>query len=60
MIDYDKLCDVEVECAGDYPDFCDAFIAYASYPDRDLTEEELDELNENSDFIYEKCLEEWF
>ena len=39
MIDYDKLCDVEVDDINlmDYPDFVDAYICYARYPDRDLT-----------------------
>ena len=60
MIDYEKLCDIEIEDAHDYPDFADAYISYASYPDRDLTDAELDELNEDSEFVYEKCLDYWF
>ena len=62
MIDYDKLCDIEVEDvnASDYPDFCDAYISYASYKERPLTDEELALLNEDSDFIHEKVLEELF
>ena len=62
MIDYDKLCDVEVDDINlmDYPDFVDAYICYARYPDRDLTDAELDELNEDSDYIHEKVLEEIF
>ena len=37
----------------DYPDFCDAFIEEAHYSDGTyLTEEELDELNQDSDRVY--------
>lgn len=41
---------------NDYPDFCDAFILKASYKGKDATYEELDWLNEQSDFIYELVL----
>jgi len=37
----------------DYPDFCDAFIASADYDGKEMTEEQLDKLNEDSDFVYE-------
>ncbi len=37
----------------DYPDYCDAFIASAEYDGRDLSDEELDELNEDTDLVYE-------
>jgi hypothetical protein len=52
------LQDVQVDGIDtrDYPDFCDAFIAYASWKDtgEDLTEEELNDLNENyRDFVYD-------
>jgi hypothetical protein len=39
---------------SDAPDFCDAYICEASWDDgTDLTDEELDKLNEDSDFVYE-------
>jgi len=60
MIDTKLITDCEVENANEYPDFPDAFISWASFEDRDLTDSELDELNEDSSFVYEKCLEEWF
>ena len=45
---------------ADYPDFCDAYIENASVFHngvwRDATEDELDELNEDSDLVY-KCVE---
>jgi len=54
-LDYAKISDVEVEGIdmGDYPDFCDAFISYAEYDGREMTDEELDTLNDDSDFVYE-------
>lgn len=41
----------------DNPDFCDAFIDSASYNGREMTEEELDILNEDTDFVYKKLQE---
>ena len=45
---------------ADYPDFCDAYIENASVFEngvwREATEAELDELNEDTDFVY-KCVE---
>ena len=45
---------------ADYPDFCDAHIESASVFQngewRDATDSELDELNEDEDFVY-KCVE---
>ena len=42
---------------NDYPDFCDTFIVSADYNDEPMTEEELDDLNENyRDFVYDKLL----
>lgn len=48
---------------NDYPDFADAFIRAASYRDsklgwRDATEDELNWLNEQHDFVYELTLKE--
>jgi len=53
-LDYAKISDVEVDGidTADYPDFCDAFISYAEYDGREMTDEELDVLNEDSDFVY--------
>jgi hypothetical protein len=53
-LDYSLISDVEVDGIHnwDAPDFCDAYISSASYGDRAMTENELDMLNEDSDFIY--------
>ena len=49
--------DIEIEGAdpSDYPKFCDAFISSASWSDtgENLTESELEELNEDHDHIHE-------
>lgn len=55
QLDYSKIGEVSVDGINtrDYPDFCDAFIESATYDGRDMTEAELEVLNENSDFVYE-------
>ena len=53
MLDYSKIDDVVVEDIdySDYPDFCDAYVASATYNDpetgrhRELTEDELENLD---------------
>ena len=56
MLDLAKLSEVEVEGinVSDYPDFCDSYISSASYEGRELTEEELDKLNENGEYVLEQ------
>ena len=57
-----KIESVEVEDIDtrDYPDFCDAYIGSAEIDGREATEEELDELNEDRDFVYELVWERLF
>ena len=38
----------------DHPDYCDAYISSADYDGREMTEQQLEELNKDRDFIYEK------
>jgi len=54
-IDFKKVTDVAVDGidTNDYPDFCDAFISSFTYKGRDATDEELDSINEDSDFVYD-------
>jgi hypothetical protein len=55
-----EIADVDVEGVDykDYPDFCDAYIESAIVLDngvwRDATENELDILSEDRDFVYEQ------
>ena len=54
------LIDVDGIDTADYPDFCDAYICYAEIEGRPLTEVELDEVNEDRDFVYECVLDKLF
>ena len=58
-IDTSQVEDIEIDGINprDYPDFCDAFILEASYKGREMTDEELEALNEDSDFVYDKVME---
>lgn len=38
---------------NDAPDYCDAFISYAELDGEAMTEQELDDLNEDRDTVYE-------
>ena len=61
-IDVTKLEEISVATIDirDMPDFTDAFIESASYEGRDLTDEELDELNKNHDFVYSEVIKRVF
>jgi len=65
-INLDKVVDIYVEDADDYPDFADAYIAEASYeyaPGKyvALTNEQLEDLCiYHPDFVYECALDQVF
>ena len=61
-MDYSKIESVEVEGIDhtDYPDYVDAFISYAEYDGEIMTDDQLNELNEDSDFVYECVMEKIF
>ena len=53
----DLLDDIEIDGIDmrDYPDFCDAFLVGASYKGRELTEDELEYVQEsNPDWFYDQ------
>ena len=54
-MDYRKIDNIEVDGIDtkDYPDFCDAFISNADYDGVPMTYEQLEEINEDSDFVYQ-------
>jgi hypothetical protein len=56
-IDNIVFSDVDVK---DSPDFSDAFIESADYDGREMTEEELDEINNDSQFVYESLLNQLY
>jgi len=56
QIDFTKVANVEVDGIdfGDYPDFVDAFITSAEYDGREMTDEEIDYINDvHLDFVQE-------
>ena len=57
-LDYKLITDIEVDGIDtrDYPDFCDAYISNANYGDREMTDEELEQLNDDSDFVYDQVM----
>ena len=59
-LDYSQIENVEVDGIDtrDYPDFCDAFISSASYKGRDMSEKELDRLNNDSEYVYACVMEQ--
>ena len=59
-MDYKLIDNVKVEGIDtkDYPDFCDAFIASADYDGEPMTDEQLEELNNDRDYVYE-CVQNY-
>ena len=57
-IDYTEISNIEFDGIDhtDYPDYCDAYIVSASYNGVALTEEQIEKLNEDKDFVYEKLM----
>ena len=57
-----NVVDIEVDGVdtSDYPDFCDAFIESAEIDGVELTDAEIEELNCNSEFVYNCVLKELF
>ena len=57
-LDYTKITDVEIAGLNsfDAPDYADAYISMANYDGREMTDLELDLLNEDADYVYNKAL----
>lgn len=55
-MDITKIDNIEFEGIDykDAPDFCDAFIASADYNGKEMTDEQLNTINDNSDFVHEE------
>jgi hypothetical protein len=58
-MDYTKITNIEFDGIDhkDHPDYCDAHIIRAEYKGVEMTEFEIDEVNENRDFVYEKLMD---
>ena len=53
-VDFSKIDNMEFEYdPSDYPDFCDASIISCDIDGREATDEELDEINNDSQFVYD-------
>jgi hypothetical protein len=57
-IDYALIDNIVIEGIDgkDYPDFCDAFIASADHAGTPMTDEMIEALNKDSDFVYQQVL----
>ena len=57
-MDYKQIDNIEMDGIDtrDYPDFCDAYIVSADYKGVEMTDAQLNKLNEDGDFVYE-CVE---
>jgi|TARA_R110000850_G_scaffold27004_1_gene76713 hypothetical protein len=54
-MEYKLIDNIEIDGIDtkDYPDFCDAYIVSADYDGVPMTEEQLDEINDDGQFQYE-------
>ena len=59
-LNYVDAIEVDGIDMSDYPDFCDAFIAYAEYKGVEMTDEELECLNETEGFVYDCVMNHLF
>jgi hypothetical protein len=59
QLDYSQIEDIEFGGIDhrDAPDYYDAFIEAATYKGREMTESELDVLNEDREYVYEKLIQ---
>lgn len=59
MVDFSKIDNIEFGDLNhsDYPDFVDAFIAYCDIDGVPATEDELDEINQDSEFVWTNVME---
>lgn len=57
-LDTEKVHDIEVEGIDmhDYPELSDAYISFATYEGREMTELELEALNLNVYFVHQEAL----
>jgi len=58
-LDYKKIGNIEFDGIDhkDYPDYCDAYIVSAEYDGEQMTEEQIEELNDDRDFVYESLMD---
>ena len=61
-LDYRLISNVELDGLNqkDYPDFVDAYITSADYNGEPMTEEQLNAVNEDSDYVYAHVVEQGY
>ena len=62
-LDLNEIDNIKVDGIDtkDYPDFCDSYIASADYKGVEMTEEQIDNLNDNyGDFVYDAVIDHLF
>lgn len=61
-LDYSKIDNIRFDGieTSDYPDFCDAYISDANYNGEPMTDEQLQELNDDADFVHERLMDHLF
>ncbi len=59
-LNYVDAIEVDGIDMNDYPEFCDAFISYAEYKGKQMTEKELEELGSVDGFIYDCVMNNLF
>lgn len=57
--DYRLISNIEFEDIDhrDAPDYCDAHIIYAEYDGVPMTDEQVETLNQDSDFVYDALMD---
>ena len=58
-LDYNKITNIEFGGIDhkDYPDYCDAYILSADYDGEEMTDEQIEMLNEDRDFVYDSLID---
>jgi hypothetical protein len=61
-LDYSKITNIEFDGIDhrDYPDYCDAYIASADYDGVEMTDEQIESLNQDGDYVYDQLMERIF
>lgn len=58
QFNYKLICDVEIDGIDyhDAPDFCDAYITSATYDGKPMSDDQLDQLNEDRAYLHEQVI----
>lgn len=59
ILNYSKIDNIAFDDIdyGDYPKFTDAYIDSADYDGEPMNDDQIDMLNDNSEFVHEKLME---